>query len=125
MNKLLYYLLMCFAVLALSAPCPPSQAADTIKVGIVDTYSGPATTYTQDVLDGFKLAIDKVNAAGGVIGKKIEYVTRDDKFKPDIALSMTKELVLREGIDLLMGSTNSGAALAMSDFAKKEKIPLL
>jgi branched-chain amino acid transport system substrate-binding protein len=125
MKKLLYYSLMCFAVLAISSSFQPSHAKDTIKVGIVDTYSGPATTYTQDVLDGFRLAIDKVNAAGGVLGKKIEYVTRDDKFKPDIALSMTKELVLREGVDILMGSTNSGAALAMSDFAKKEKIPFI
>jgi len=125
MKKHPYHFALYFALLGLSFLCPPSHAADTIKVGIVDTYSGPATTYTQDVLDGFKLAIDKVNAAGGVLGKKIEYVTRDDKFKPDIALSMTKELVLREGVDLLMGSTNSGAALAMSDFAKKEKIPFI
>ncbi len=124
MKKLLFCSLVCLTLLGIFF-CLPSYAADTIKVGIVDTYSGPATTYTQDVLDGFKLAIDKVNAAGGVLGKKIEFVTRDDKFKPDIALSMTKELVMREGVDILMGSTNSGGALAMSDFAKKEKIPFI
>jgi branched-chain amino acid transport system substrate-binding protein len=105
--------------------CTFSYAKDTIKIGFVDSYSGPATTYSQDVLDGFKLSIDEINAKGGVLGKKIEFVTRDDKFKPDIALSMAKELVLREKVDILMGTTNSAAALAISDFARKEKIPFI
>ena len=49
-----------------------SHAAKTLKVGIVDTYTGPATTFTMDVLDGFKLAVNEINAKGGVLGKKIE-----------------------------------------------------
>jgi len=48
-----------------------SYGADPIKVGIVDTYTGPASVFTFDVLDGFKMAINKVNAKGGVLGKKI------------------------------------------------------
>ncbi len=97
-------------------------SSNVIKVGIVDTYSGPATTFTQDVLDGFKLALEKINTKG-VLGKKIEFITRDDKFKPDIALSMAKELVLKENVDILMGTISSASALAISDFCKKEKIP--
>ncbi len=103
----------------------PAHAAEPIKVGVIDTYTGPATTYTQDVLDGFKLAIGEVNARGGVLGRKIEFVVRDDKFKPDIALAMAKDLVMREKVNVLMGSTNSGGALAVSDFARKEKIPFI
>ncbi len=98
-------------------------AAGPIKVGIVDTYSGPATSFTQDVLDGFKLAVEKINAKGGVLGRKIEYMTRDEKFKPDIGLAMAKDLVMKEKVDILMGTINSGTALAVSDFAKKEKVP--
>ena len=79
-------------------------AGDTIKVGFVDTYTGPATTFTNDVLDGFKMAAEKINAKGGVLGKKITYVTRDDKFKPDIGLTMAKELILKENVDLLVGT---------------------
>ena len=97
--------------------------AKDIKVGIVDTYTGPATAYTYDVLDGFKMAVAKINAKGGVLGKKIEFVTRDEKFKPDIGLAMAKELVLKEEVDILMGTINSATALAISDFALKEKIP--
>lgn len=97
----------------------------SIKVGIVDTYTGPATTYTEDVLDGFKLAVTQINGQGGVLGRKIEFTRRDDKFKPDIAVEMTKDLVMRENVDILMGSTNSGGALAMSEFARKEKVPFI
>ncbi len=100
-----------------------SYGADAIKVGIVDTYTGPPTAYTYDVLDGFKMAVTKINAKGGVLGKKIDFVTRDEKFKPDIGLAMAKELVLKEEVDILMGTINSATALAVSDFAQKEKIP--
>ena len=99
--------------------------ADVIKVGIVDTYSGPPTTFTYDVRDGFKMVVDRVNAKGGVLGKKIEFVTRDEKFKPDIGLAMAKELVMKEEVDILMGTINSATALAISDFARKEKIPFV
>jgi branched-chain amino acid transport system substrate-binding protein len=101
------------------------RAADTIKVGLVDTYTGPATAFTNDVLDGFKLAVEKINAKGGVLGRKIVYVTRDDKFKPDIGLTMAKELILKENVDLLMGTINSATALAVSDLSRKEKVPFL
>jgi len=101
----------------------PAQAP--IKVGIIDTYTGPPTTYTYDVRDAFKLAMDEINAKGGVLGRKIEFTTRDDKFKVDLALSMAKELVMNEKIDILVGTINSAAALAVSEFCKTEKIPFL
>ncbi|MCL5966046.1 MAG: ABC transporter substrate-binding protein [Deltaproteobacteria bacterium] len=100
-------------------------AGDTIKVGLVDTYTGPVTTYTNDVRDGFKMAVDKINAKGGVLGRKIEYVVRDDTFKPDVGLTMAKELILKENVDIIMGTINSATALAISDLCKKEKVPFL
>ncbi len=114
---------VCLALLGLVLWSPSSFAANTIKIGMVDTYTGPASTYTLDVLDGFKLAVEKINAKGGVLGAKIEYTTRDEKFKPDIGLAMAKELVMKERVNVLVGTINSGTALAVSDFAKKEKIP--
>ncbi len=111
--------------LAIALFAVPAHAADTIKVGIVDCYSGPPSTYTNDVRDGFKLEIDRINAEGGVLGKKIEFVTRDSKFKVDLGLSAAKELIMREEVDILMGTINSALALAISDLAKKERIPFL
>jgi branched-chain amino acid transport system substrate-binding protein len=103
----------------------PVHAQGPIKIGIVDTYTGPATTYTYDVRDAFKLAIDEINAKGGVVGRKIEFTTRDDKFKVDLALSTAKELIMNEKVDILVGTVNSAGALAVSEFCKAEKIPFL
>src|SRR5271157_403410 len=102
-----------------------SLAADTIKIGVVDAYTGGAAPMCLDNLNGFKMAVDAVNAKGGVLGKKIVYVVRDDKFKPDVSLAMAKELVMKEKVDILVGTISSAAALAVSDFAKKEKIPFI
>jgi len=111
----------CFFIFFLIHPL--SSAAKPIKVGIVDCYSGPPTTYTNDVRDAFKLAVDKVNAKGGVLGQNIEFTTRDSKFKVDIGLSAAKELIMKENVDILMGTINSALALAISDLCKKEKLP--
>ncbi|MFH0730976.1 MAG: ABC transporter substrate-binding protein [Pseudomonadota bacterium] len=100
-------------------------AADPIKIGIVDCYTGPPSTYTNDVRDAFQLATDKINAKGGILGRKIEFTTRDSKFKVDLGLSAAKELIMREKVNLLMGTINSAEALAISDLCKAEKIPLL
>src|SRR4030042_2372655 len=101
------------------------RAQGPIKIGIVDSYSGPATTFTYDVRDAFKLAIDEVNVKGGVLKRKIEFTTRDDKFKVDICLSMAKELIMMEKVDILMGTINSAGTLAVSEYCKAEKIPFL
>jgi branched-chain amino acid transport system substrate-binding protein len=111
-----------FALLFLSCP---GYAQGPIKVGIVDTYSGPPTTFTYDVRDAFKLAVDEINAKGGVVGRKIEFTTRDDKFKVDLAISAAKELIMNEKVDILVGTINSAGALAVSEFCKTEKIPFL
>ena len=103
----------------------PAGHAATVKVGIVDAFSGGAAPMSIDNLNGFKMAIDAVNAKGGVNGTKIEFVTRDDKFKPDISLAMAKELVMKENVDILLGTISSASALAVSDLARREKIPFI
>jgi branched-chain amino acid transport system substrate-binding protein len=125
--KRLVVQLIAIGIFGAGTLCCPNlgHSEGAIKIGVIDSYTGPATVYAKDVLDGLKIAINRVNASGGVLGRKIEFVTRDDKFKPDIALTMAKELVMREGVDVLLGVTNSGAALAVSEFAHKEKIPFI
>jgi len=101
----------------------PAQAAKEIKIGIVDCYSGPPATYTNDVRDAFKMEVDKLNASGGILGRQIKVLTRDSKFKVDLGLSAAKELIYRENVDILMGTINSALALAISNMCKKEKVP--
>jgi len=111
-------------LLAISLLLPGGAAqARNIKVGVIDCYSGPPAVFCKDALNGFKLAVDQINQKG-ILGKKIEYTTRDTKFKVDIGLSMAKELVMRENVDILVGVINSGLALALGSFVKKEKVPL-
>jgi branched-chain amino acid transport system substrate-binding protein len=122
MKKSLLWIAGIGLAVVLASGCP-ANAAKPIKVGIVDCYSGPPSTYTNDVRDAFKLAVDKINAAGGVLGHKIEFTTRDSKFKVDLGINAAKELIMREHVDILMGTINSSLALALSEMAKKEKIP--
>lgn len=104
---------------------PAGHAAKVLKVGIIDAFSGGAAPMSIDNVNGFKMAINAVNAKGGVNGTKIEFVTRDDKFKPDISLAMAKELVMKENVDILLGTISSASSLAVSDLSKREKIPFL
>jgi branched-chain amino acid transport system substrate-binding protein len=101
-----------------------AKAERPIKVGIIDPYSGPPAVYGQDALNGFKLALADINKKG-VLGTKIEFTARDTKFKVDIGLSMAKELVMNEKVDLLVGTVNSAVSLAVSDYAKEEKVPFI
>lgn len=131
--SLLLVLLMCFSVIGGCAKTPPvptqeegkgvEKPVETIKVGVIDCYTGAPTTYTYDALDGFKLALEEIKAEGD-LSYNIEFVTRDDEFSPDKSLNWAKELVMREEVDLLAGIINSAAALGVSQYAKEEKIPL-
>jgi len=125
-NTVIVSLKLLVGLLAVALFLMPAHAqAKNIKVGVIDCYSGPPAAYGKDALNGFKLALNEINAKG-VLGKKIEFTTRDTKFKVDIALNMAKELVLREDVDLIVGTINSGAALAVSAaVAKKEKVPFI
>ena len=91
---------------------------------MIDTYSGPPAVFANDALNGFKLALDEINKKG-VLGTKIEFTTRDDKWKVDVGLSMAKELVMRENVDVIVGTINSSVTLAISDYVKEEKMPFI
>jgi branched-chain amino acid transport system substrate-binding protein len=116
---------ICALVVVSSMFMPVSAQARNIKVGIIDCYSGPPAVYGNDALNGFKMALESINKEG-VLGGKIEFTTRDTKFKVDIALNMAKELVLNEKVDILVGTINSAAALAVSKtIAKEQKVPFI
>ena len=124
MKKTFVFTILILAVLVSLVACGPKKAERPIKVGIVDTYSGAPAVYGNDALNGFKLALEEINKEG-VLGTTIEFTTRDEQFKPDVGLSMAKELVLNEQVDVLAGTINSATALAISEYAKEEKVPFI
>jgi len=101
-----------------------ASAQRPIKVGVIDTYSGPPAVFADDALNGFKLALAEINKKG-VLGRKIEFTTRDDKWKVDLGLSVAKELVMREEVDVIVGTINTSVAVAISDYVKGEKMPFI
>jgi branched-chain amino acid transport system substrate-binding protein len=98
-----------------------SRCEPPIKIGIIDSYTGPAAHITKQALNAWQMAVEEFNAKGGLKGRKIEIITRDDKFKVDEAVAHARELVLKEKVDFLAGTINSGGALAVSEFAKSKK----
>jgi len=117
-------LLALFLITSLVLWISNANAQRTIKVGILDPYTGPAAVFANDALNSFKLELSEINKKG-VLGTKIEFTTRDTKFKVDVGLSAAKELVMMEKVDLLVGTINSAVSLAVSDYAKAEKIPFI
>jgi branched-chain amino acid transport system substrate-binding protein len=111
------------ATLLILLPCNAS-AQKPIKVGVIDTYAGPPAVFANDALNGFKLALNEINKKG-VLGRQIEFTTRDDKWKVDLGLSVAKELVMREEVDVIVGTINTSVAVAISDYVKGEKMPFI
>ena len=98
-----------------------TDAADTIKIGEINTYS-KLTNFTFPYRNGWQLALEEINIAGGVNGKKLEVISRDDTGKPGEAVKIAEELVRKDKVILLMGSFFSHVGLAVTDFAKRNKV---
>lgn len=118
--KIMFILLATMLMLA-SGITPAVFAADTIKVGDVQTYSKLAS-FTHPYRNGWQLALEEINNAGGVMGKKIEVISRDDQGKPGEAVKVAEELVSKDKVALLMGSFFSNVGLAVTDFAGRNKV---
>ena len=88
-------------------------AQETIKFGAIYDFAGGCHMYSESAMTGIKMAVDEINAAGGILGKKLEYFTRDTEAKTDVAVREVKDLILREKANFLMGPCSSGVGLAM------------
>ncbi|MBN8748935.1 Leucine-, isoleucine-, valine-, threonine-, and alanine-binding protein [Xylophilus ampelinus] len=110
-----------FTVAALAALLAPAvHAQGVIKIGEVNSYKAQPA-FLEPYKKGMELAVDEINAAGGVNGRKIELITRDDNANPGDAVRMAEELVSREKVDILAGAFLSNTGLALADFAKQKK----
>ncbi|WP_414472243.1 ABC transporter substrate-binding protein [Microvirga sp. M2] len=106
--------------LALSGPAVQAQPAP-IKLGELNSYARWAA-FTVPYRNGWQMALDEINAKGGVLGRKLEIVSRDDGATTGDATRVADELVSREGVSLLFGSFQSNVGIAMADYANQKKI---
>jgi branched-chain amino acid transport system substrate-binding protein len=100
----------------------PASAAEPIKIGFPIPLSGPTAVYGEPVLRGAELAVSEINAKGGVLGRKLELLSRDSKANADEAVRVARELIIKNGVDFLAGTLTSAEAPAVSTVAKENKI---
>src|SRR3954464_889958 len=99
-------------------------AQSEIKIGEINSYS-LLPAFTEPYRKGWQLAVEEINAAGGVNGKKLVVVSRDDAGKPADAVTAANELVSRENVAMISGGFFSNVGLALADFAKQKKVLFL
>jgi branched-chain amino acid transport system substrate-binding protein len=98
-----------------------AQAQGTFKIGELNSYkSQPA--FLEPYKRGWEMALDEINAGGGVLGRKLEVASRDDGGNPGDAVRVAEELVSREGAGLIAGTFLSHIGLAVADFAKQKRV---
>jgi branched-chain amino acid transport system substrate-binding protein len=98
-----------------------ASAQETIKIGELNSYKSQ-TAFLDPYKKGWEMAIEEINAAGGVLGKKLEVISRDDGSNPGDAVRVADELVTREGVNILAGTFLSNIGLAVTEFAGKKKV---
>jgi branched-chain amino acid transport system substrate-binding protein len=113
------------AVLSLApALVTPALAADPIKIGHVAALSGGSAQSGEAITRGLTVAIDEINAKGGLLGgRKLELVQRDDESAPPKGLTAARELASREKVAIIFGGIDSPVALAMVPILNREKVP--
>ena len=105
----------------LAAAFAAGPAAAQIRIGELNSYkSQPA--FLEPYRKGWELALEEINASGGLLGQKVEVISRDDNANPGDAVRVAEELVSRERVSVVFGTFLSNIGLAVTDFAKQRKV---
>jgi branched-chain amino acid transport system substrate-binding protein len=100
-------------------------AADPIKIGLSGPLTGGSSPMGVSMRDGVKLATNEINAKGGVLGRQIQLIERDDEAKNERGIQVTQELISKEKVVAGIGFINSGVSLAAQRFYQEAKIPVI
>jgi branched-chain amino acid transport system substrate-binding protein len=103
----------------------PAVAQETMKVGLVAAMSGQSAKSGEAIVRGLSIAIDEINAKGGVLGKKLELLVRDDESNPAKGVVAARELVQREKVVALFGGLDTPVSIAIVPFANQAKVPFM
>ena len=97
-------------------------AQDTVRIGGMYPLTGGGAIYGVPAMAGHQLAVEEINKRGGIMGRKVESVERDDKMNPSAASATMKELITKDKVHLVIGGLASSVGLGMSEVAKQEKV---
>ena len=113
------------AALTLAGFATLATAADPIKIGVAGPFTGGSSSMGVSMRDGVRLATDEINKAGGVLGRQILLVERDDEAKNERGVQIAQELINKEKVVAVVGYINTGVALASQRFFQEAKIPVM
>jgi len=100
-------------------------AAEPIKIGLSGPFTGGSSPMGVSMRDGVKLAADEINRKGGIIGRQIQLIERDDEAQNERGVQVTQELIEKEHVVAAVGFINTGVSLAAQRFYEEAKIPVL
>ncbi|MEK7436493.1 MAG: ABC transporter substrate-binding protein [Pseudomonadota bacterium] len=103
----------------------PAQAQETIKIGLVTALSGQSARAGEAITRGLSVAIDELNAGGGVLGRKFELVRRDDEATPAKGVIAARELIFKEKVAVLFGGLDTPVSMAIVPIVNAEKMPFM
>jgi branched-chain amino acid transport system substrate-binding protein len=113
------------ALSALLLSAGMALAADPIKIGVAGPFTGGSSSMGVSMRDGVRLATEEINKAGGVLGRKIVLVERDDEAKNERGVQIAQELINKEKVAAAVGYINTGVSLASQRFFQEAKIPVM
>jgi branched-chain amino acid transport system substrate-binding protein len=119
--KMLVAIVLSLAVLAGAVALAPAQSPKVVKIGDLGSKVGVFEGYGKYQTMSIQLAVDELNAKGGVLGHKVEVIVEDDETKPAPAVRKAEKLILQDEVKLLVGAVSSGATMAVMDTTKKHK----
>src|SRR6266446_998008 len=102
-----------------------AQDKGPIRIGFPVPLSGIYGDYANDQVNGAQLAVDEWNAKGGVLGRKVELLKRDDQLQVDVITRLAKELVENDKVNFLSGALGEHTSLAMNEVSRGYKIPFV
>ena len=103
-----------------------AQAAEPVKIGLVTALSGQSALAGEAITRGMTVAIDEINAKGGVLGgRKLELVRRDDEANPAKGVTAARELIYKEKVAVLFGGLDTPVSIAIVQLANQEKVPFM
>lgn len=116
---------LALATAAALAAALPAAAQETIKIGLVTALSGQSARAGEAITRGLTIAIDEINAQGGLLGRKVELVRRDDEATPAKGVVAARELIFKEKVAVLFGGLDTPVSLAIVPIANEAKVPFM
>jgi ABC-type branched-subunit amino acid transport system substrate-binding protein len=118
-------LVLVLATAILDGARPALSAEKELKIGVAIPLTGPCADIGAHAKRGITLATDEINAAGGVLGRKIKLFFADDKSTPAVGIAAAERLITKDKVDVLMGTYNSSVALAVMEVPAKYGVPFI